>query len=61
MKSRYTQLSELATLTGCVLEKESKGYSLYSNLSFVGADCANLDEVADLLANDSAFNGKLEL
>lgn len=56
MQSRRFLLLQLrAKQQGCVLERAAKGYSLYSNITFTGADCANLDEVSQCLASDSSF------
>lgn len=55
MKTRFQSLQARATLQECVLEREAKGYSLYSNRTFTQADCASLDEVAECLAFDPSF------
>lgn len=52
----FEYLSDIAEGMNIVLEKKSKGYSLYSNVSFVEADCADLNEVADTLFNDDLNN-----
>jgi len=49
------KLQQQAKRQNCVLERESRGYSLYSNSSFVQADCADLKEVADCLNYDGSF------
>ena len=56
MPTRFQRLQQRATLQGCVLERESSGYSLYSNITFVQADCATLDEVTECLAFDESFS-----
>jgi hypothetical protein len=57
-KSRFLSLQATAKAQGCVLERESRGYSLTSNLTGTSTDDPRtLNDVADLLAFDPSFGG----
>lgn len=55
-KKDFAALQHCAKVQGCVLERERKGYSLYSNRTYTQADCDTLDEVFQTLAFDSSFS-----
>ena len=55
MKLTLKRLEEIARKNMCVLEKESRGYSLWSNKHFVGTDCKTLIDVYSLLTFDQSF------
>lgn len=49
MRITFKELESRARKVNAVLERESFGYSLYSNTHFVQDDCRNLREVQDSL------------
>lgn len=52
----FQQIQIIAENQNCVLEKENRGYSLVSNITFTIGDFANLGEVLDALESDPSFN-----
>lgn len=52
----FNSLNEWAERLNCVLQRESRGYSLYSNTRFIEFECKNLMEVWDGLQECEDFD-----